>query len=157
MLLGKRFKEFIESSPVSVIIRGTLERVLDPDKLEQVFENHAVRQYTRELTFAQCGEIMSDVVFQVSQSVGAWYKTHPDELSVTRQALYDKLKHLELPISAALVRHSEAELRPAMKAMGIRPQPLLPGYRMRVLDGNHLAGTDHRILELRRHRAAALP
>ena len=157
MLLGKRFNEFIESSPVSVIIRGTLERVLDPDKLQQVFEDHAVRQYTRELTFAQCGEIMSDVVFQVCPSVGAWYKTHPDELSVTRQALYDKLKHLELPISAALVRHSEAELRPAMKAMGIRPQPLLPGYPMRVLDGNHLAGTDHRILELRRHRAAALP
>jgi IS4 transposase len=157
MLLGKRFKEFVESSPVSVIIRGTLERVLDPDKLEQVFENHAVRQYTRELTFAQCGEIMSDVVFQVSPSVGAWYKTHPDELSVTRQALYDKLKHLELSVSAGLVRHSEVELRPAMKAMGIRPQPLLPGYPMRVLDGNHLAGTDHRILELRRHRAAALP
>jgi IS4 transposase len=157
MLLGKRFEEFIESSPVSVMIRGTLERVLDPDKLEQVFEDHAVRQYTLELTFAQCGEIMSDVVFQVCPSVGAWYKAHPDALSVTRQAVYDKLKHLELPISAALVRHSEAELRPALKAMGIRPAPLLPGFRLRVLDGNHLAGTDHRILELRRHRAAALP
>jgi len=157
MLLGKRFEEFIESSPVSVMIRGTLERVLDPDKLEQVFKDHAVRQYTLELTFAQCGEIMSDVVFQVCPSVGAWYKAHPDALSVTRQAVYDKLKHLELPISAALVRHSEAELRPALKAMGIRPAPLLPGFRLRVLDGNHLAGTDHRLLGLRRHRAAALP
>jgi IS4 transposase len=116
-----------------------------------------VRQYTLELTFAQCGEIMSDVVFQVCPSVGAWYKAHPDALSVTRQAVYDKLKHLELPISAALVRHSEAELRPALKAMGIRPAPLLPGFRLRVLDGNHLAGTDHRLLGLRRHRAAALP
>jgi len=157
MLLGKRFEAFIESSPVSVMIRGTLERVLDPGKLERVFEDHAVRQYTRELTFAQCGEIMSDVVFQVVPSVGAWYKDHPDEVSVTRQAVYDKLKHLELPISAALVRHSDAELRPAMKAIGVRPPALLPGYRVRVLDGNHLAGTDHRILELRRHRAAALP
>jgi len=157
MLLGKRFEQFIERSPVSVMIRGTLERVLDPDKLEQVFDDNAVRQYTRELTFAQCGEIMSDVVFRVCPSVGAWYKAHPGELSVTRQAVYDKLKHLELPISAALVRHSEAELRPALKAMGIRPAPLLPGYRLRVLDGNHLAGTDHRILELRRHGAAALP
>lgn len=157
MLLGKRFEAFIEASPVSVMIRGTLERVLNPDKLEQLLKDHAVRQYTRELTFAQCGEIMSDVVFQVVPTVGAWYKAHPDELSVTRQAVYDKLKHLELPVSAALVRHSDAELRPALKAMGIRPAALLPGYRVRVLDGNHLAGTDHRILELRRHRAAALP
>jgi IS4 transposase len=157
MLLGKRFEAFIEASPVSVMIRGTLERVLDPGKLEQLFENYAVRQYTRELTFAQCGEIMSDVVFRVSPTVGAWYKAHPGEVSVTRQAVYDKLKHLELPISAALVRHSDAELRPVLKGMGIRPPGLLPGFRVRVLDGNHLAGTDHRILELRRHRAAALP
>ena len=157
MLLGERFEAFVEDSPASVMIRGTLERVLDPERLERVFEDHAVRQYTRDLTFAQCGEIMSDVVFRVSPSVGAWYKAHPDEVSVTRQAVYDKLKHIELPISAALVHHSEAELRPALKAMSIRPQPLLPGFRVRVLDGNHLAGTDHRILELRRHRAAALP
>jgi hypothetical protein len=72
MLLGKRFEAFIEASPVSVMIRGTLERVLDPGKLERVFEDYAVRQYTRELTFAQCGEIMSDVVFRVSPTVGAW-------------------------------------------------------------------------------------
>ncbi len=157
MLLGKRFEAFIKGSPVSVMIRGALERVLDPAKLQQVFEDHAVRQYTRELTFAQCGEIMSDVVFRVSPSVGAWYKAHPGELSVTRQALYDKLKHTDLPVLSALVGYSNAELLPALKAMGIRPQPLLPGHRVRVLDGNHLAGTDHRILELRRHRAAALP
>ena len=37
------------------------------------------------------------------------------------------------------------------------PPPLLPGYRVRVLDGNHLAGTEHRVKELRRYRAAALP
>jgi IS4 transposase len=157
MLLGKRFEAFIEASPVSVMVRGTLERVLDPGKLGKLFDEHAVKQYTRQLTFGQCCEIMSDVVFQVVPAVGAWYKAHPGELAVTRQAVYDKLKHLELPISAALVRHSAAELRPAMKAMGIRPAAFLPKYRVRILDGNHLAGTDHRILELRRHRAAALP
>jgi IS4 transposase len=157
MLLGERFEEFIKASPVSVMIRGALERVLDPEKLEQVFADHAVEQYTRELKFSQCGEVLSDVVFRVSPSVGAWYKSHPDLLKVTRQALYDKLKHVELPVSAALVRYSDEALRPAMKAMGIRPQPLLSGVRVRVLDGNHLAGTEHRLLELRRHRAAALP
>ena len=33
----------------------------------------------------------------------------------------------------------------------------LPGWDVRILDGNHLAGTDHRIAELRRLGAAALP
>lgn len=157
MLLGKQFDKFVEASPVSVMVQGTLERVFDPVKVQQVFDDNAVTQYTKELTFYQCGQIMSDVVFQVSPSVGAWYKAHPDELNVTRQAVYDKLKHIELPVSATLVRYSYAELFPVAKAMGIRPRPLLTGYRVRALDGNHLSGTDHRILETRRHRAAVLP
>src|SRR6185369_6417857 len=88
---------------------------------------------------------------------GAWYKAHPDEVSVTRQAIYDKLKRLEIPISAALVRYSGAELRICLERLKPLPPEPVPGYRLRVLDGNHLAGTEHRIRELRRHRAAALP
>jgi IS4 transposase len=33
----------------------------------------------------------------------------------------------------------------------------LPGYRVRILDGNHLPGSEHRIKELRTIRAGALP
>jgi len=35
--------------------------------------------------------------------------------------------------------------------------PLLPGYRIKYLDGNHLSGTEHRIEELRFEAAGALP
>ena len=63
MLLGKQFDRFVEASPVSVMVQGTLERVFDPVKLQQVFDDYAVSQYTKELTFDQCGQIMSDVVF----------------------------------------------------------------------------------------------
>src|SRR4051812_36741300 len=35
--------------------------------------------------------------------------------------------------------------------------PLLPGYHVKILDGNHLAGTEHRLKELRTIRAGALP
>jgi len=41
--------------------------------------------------------------------------------------------------------------------LGAQAPPRLPQYRVRVLDGNHLAGTEHQIFELRRFRAAALP
>ena len=37
MILGECFEKFIERSPVSVMVRGTLERVFDPEKLERVF------------------------------------------------------------------------------------------------------------------------
>jgi hypothetical protein len=157
MILGECFEKFIERSPVSVMVRGTLERVFDPEKLEQVFTDNAVLQYTRELTFAQCVGLMSDVVFRIAPSVGAWYKAHREGMPVTRQAVYDKLKHLELPIAAGLVEYAGRELGASLRQMPAPPPPLLPGYRVRVLDGNHLAGTAHRLLELRRYRAAALP
>jgi IS4 transposase len=157
MLLGKRFEQFVEDSPVSVMVRGSLERVFDPACLERVFETNAVLQYTKELTFSQCVHVMSDVVFRISPTVGAWYQEHRADVSVTRQALYDKLKHLELGISAALVAYSAQALLPVVKNMKAQRKPLLKGFRLRVLDGNHLAGTEHRILELRPYRAAALP
>lgn len=157
MVLGECFERFIERSPVSVMVRGTLERVFDPEKLERVFTDNALLQYTRELTFAQCVGLMSDVVFRIAPSVGAWYKGHREELTVTRQAVYDKLKRLELPIAAGLVEYAGRELGACLRQMPSPPPPLLPGYRVRVLDGNHLAGTEHRLGELRRYRAAALP
>jgi hypothetical protein len=139
------------------MVSGTLERVFEPEVLDGIFQDHAVLGYTKELAFSQCVQIMSDVVFQESPSVGAYYQAHPDEIPVTRQAVYNKLKRLEPQIPAALVHYSAEQLLPCVKAMGSQPPPLLPRYRVRVLDGNHLTGTEHRIFELRRFRAAVLP
>src|SRR5712692_7733166 len=110
MFLGECFKKFIERSPVSVMVRGTLERVFDPAKLERVFADHALLQYPRALTFAQCVGLRSAVVFRIAPPVGAWYKTHREELRVTRQAVYDKLKRRELPSAAGLVQYAGREL-----------------------------------------------
>jgi len=156
-MLGECFEKFLARSPVSVMVRGILERVFDPEKLERVFTDNALLQYTRELTFAHCVELMSDVVFRIVPSVGAWYKAHQDEIPVTRQAVYDKLKHLELPTAAGLVAYAGRELGACLQQMPSPPSSLLPGYRVRVLDGNHVAGTEHHVKELRRYRAAALP
>jgi hypothetical protein len=157
MLLGKPFAAFIDKSPVSVMVSGTLERIFEPMLLDRIFRDHAVLGYAKELTFSQCVQIMSAVVFKESPSVGAYYQAHPDEIPVSRQAVYNKLKRMEPLIPAAVVRYSAKELLPCVKAMGSQVPPLLPRYRVRVLDGNHLTGTEHRIFELRRFRAAVLP
>jgi hypothetical protein len=157
MLLGKPFAAFVKDSPISVMVRGTVERIFDPKVLDRIFQDHAVLGYIKELSFSACVQIMSDVVFKESPSVGAYCQAHRKEIPVTRQAVYDKLKHLESQVPAALVCYSATELLPCLKLMGAQPSPLLPHYRVRVLDGNHLAGTEHRIFELRRFRAAALP
>src|SRR5262249_3795702 len=141
MILGECFEKFMDRSPVSVMVRGTLERGFDPEKVERVVSDNALLQYTRELTFAQCVGLMSDVVFRIVPSVGAWYKAHQEEIPVTRQAVYDKLKHLELPTAAGLVAYAGRELGACLQQMPSLPWSLLPGYRGRVLGGNHLART----------------
>jgi len=157
MLLGKKFQAFVDRSPVSVMVRGTLERLLHPEPLERLFQAHAISQYTVKITFAQCVQIMDAVVFKTVPSVGAWYKDHGHLLSATRQSMYDKLKLIEPAVSAALVHYAGSELLECMRLMKGAPKETLPGLRIRVLDGNHLTGTEHRLKELRGTRAAALP
>jgi IS4 transposase len=48
-------------------------------------------------------------------------------------------------------------LTPVIDAMGGGRAEWLPGYRVRILDGNHLPGTEHRLKELRTIGAGALP
>ena len=47
-MLGKIFQRFVERSPISVMARGLLERVLDSNKVDELFERVAKRQYTRD-------------------------------------------------------------------------------------------------------------
>jgi IS4 transposase len=56
-----------------------------------------------------------------------------------------------------LVHHSGSELLTCVQTMKRAPKACLPGFRLRVLDGNHLTGTEHRLEGLRGTRAAALP
>jgi len=41
MLLGHVFERFVQESPVSVMVRGLLEKFLCPQKLDELFEQSA--------------------------------------------------------------------------------------------------------------------
>lgn len=156
-MLGKRFETFVEQSPVSVMVRGVLERAFEANRLNALFEKTAEKGYTRELLFSTLVQLMSEVVLGVSPSVHAAYQDASEPLKVSVTAVYDKLAGLEPEVSAALVRDSAQHLAPVRGALEGQTPAWLPGYRVLILDGNHLAGTEHRIKELRRRRAAALP
>jgi hypothetical protein len=60
-------------------------------------------------------------------------------------------------IAAALVAHSARKLAPVMQRLGGGLSALLSGYRVRILDGNHLGASEHRLRELRVLAAGPLP
>lgn len=157
MLLGDVFERFAQEAPVSVMVRATLENALHPQALDQLFEATAQRQYTRTLLFSSVVDLMSLVVCRIRPSIHAAYQKLAPVLGVTRKAVYDKLDGLEPEIGAALVGHTATALGPVITAMGGELPPWLPGYHIRVVDGNHLAGTEHRLKELRTTGAGALP
>ena len=156
MLLGGPFEKFVEASPVSVMMRGIIENLFHPERLERVFEKNALTQYTRILPFATVAEVMGEVVFNMKPSVNAALKDRGETLPVSVSAFYQKLNGIEPHVSAVLVRDSAAQLAPVIRKLGART-PLLRGYNIRILDGNHFAATEHRLPETRGETAAPLP
>jgi len=137
--------------------RCVLENLLDPQRLDALFERTAKVQYTRDLVFSSVVDLMGQVVLGLQPSIHAAYQAQAQELGVSDQAVYDKLNHVELGVSAELVRDSARQAAGVIDALGAGRPALLPGYRTKILDGNHLSATEHRLAELRGTWAAPLP
>jgi hypothetical protein len=157
MLLDTIFAPFVKERPICVMARAVLERLLDAQRLDALFARTAERQYTRELLFSSLVHLMSEVVLGVHPTVHAAYQVQKATLGVSTTALYNKLDRVETGVSAALVRDSARLAEPVVKALRASHPRWLPGYQIKVLDGNHLSSTEHRLKELRATWAAPLP
>lgn len=84
-------------------------------------------------------------------------RANATKLNVSRTAVYNKLSGIEVAVSAALLTETSLQMATLMALIGGAPTPILSGYPVRILDGNCLAATDHRLKVLRAQAAAALP
>ena len=157
LLLGRLFQPFVEQRPICVMARCVLENLLNPQRLDALFERTAKVQYTRELVFSSVVDLMGQVVLGLQPSIHAAYQAQALAIGVSDQAVYDKRNHMELGISAELVRDSARQAADVIDALDAGLPAFLPGYRTKILDGNHLSATAHRLEELRGTWAAPLP
>jgi IS4 transposase len=157
MLANPVFERFVEKSPMSVMVRGVAERVLNPELLNEWFDNTAESQYTRDLLFSSVFDLMSQVVCGTQKTVHSAYQASVEEIGVSITALYDKINRLEITTSAELVRYASAEVSAVIEELGGTRPALMPGMRVKLLDGNCIAASEHRLKELRSTGAGALP
>lgn len=157
MDLPKIFEPFVRESATSVMARGILENVLPPEELDTLFVEHAVRQYEDELLFSTLFEIAALTVAGTRKSINSSYHSIRERVQVCVRAVYDKLTKTETQVSQALVRHSASRSAAIVKSLGPASMPLLPKLNIKILDGNHLAGTEHRLEETRRSNSQPLP
>lgn len=156
-LLTSLLERFATHFPIPTMARALLERSFHPDRLNAWFKTVAQGQYTRKLLFSTLFELMMQVVTRQQPSVHAAYQGAREPIAVTLKAVYDKLNALEPAISAALVDDSGEQARQMIDALGGAREPLLSGYRVKILDGNALGGREHRLKETRGRTAAPLP
>jgi hypothetical protein len=156
-MFSEIFQRFMEKSPVPVMVQILLERALSAKKLNMIFERATDAQYTRTLLFSSVFELMQLVVFKTFPTVNAAYKVKSAQIGVSITSVYNKLNGLGSNVSATLVRETAAEKAQIIDALGAVRQPWLPGYRIKVLDGNCIEATEHRLEVLRDTKAGALP
>jgi len=157
MVLGQVFERFIEESPVSVMVRGLMENFLSPQKLDQLFERNSEIQYTKELLFSTVVEMMSAVTCGIRPSIPAAYQARAQEVGVSVTSVYNKLNAMESNVSAELVRETAGEMEATIRHLNGALPNWLPNYRVKILDGNALAASEHRLQPLRSCDSAPLP
>ena len=103
-MLGKVFECFVEKSPLSVRVRGTLERVLGADQRDAWCARTAQKPSTRPVLFSTVYDGLRQVVFRIKPSVRAAYRDQEDKVGTSLSALSNTRNGGETPTSAALVR-----------------------------------------------------
>ena len=155
-----RMEAALEISPVTVLVRGVLEWTFPDERLQALYEQ-APRCWTRELTVQALFRLVTEVVAGARNAVHAAYQADQSQpepsIPVSAEAVYGKLGRMPHEFGSLLVQTSAERLLPVLAHGQPRQFPGLKGYRVQIIDGTDLGGTEHRLAVLRGIKAAGLP
>ena len=157
MILPAILDPFADRAAPAVMTRLALDWILQGDTIDPLLDEVAHRQYSREFLLAHFVEVLADVACGFRPSVRSAFLRRQLQDVASIRAFYAKLARMEPAVPEAVVRTTAERARRLIEAAGgLRDEPV-PGYSARIIDGNVLTGTDHRIAATRRTRSATLP
>jgi hypothetical protein len=157
LVLPAILNPFVKDAPAAVMTRLALDWIIDGTPLDELFEEVAGNQYTREFTLTHFVQVMGDVASGFRTSPRAAFLERDLALIASISAFYRKLNRMGLAVPEAVVRRTALRARQLIVAGGgLMPEPV-EGYAARILDGNVLTGSEHRITPLRTTWSAGLP
>src|SRR3954453_7587579 len=71
MILSDVFERFAQDAPLPVMAQGVMENALNPQTLDQLFEDVARKQFTHKLLSSTIADLMSVVVCRIRPSIHA--------------------------------------------------------------------------------------
>ncbi|QDU88942.1 hypothetical protein Pla175_23260 [Pirellulimonas nuda] len=150
-------ERFAKQAPAAVMVRALLANVLSDKELDAIFRESAERQVEGPLLFSQVVGLLHLVVTKAQPSLHAAYQQRRAELGVSIAALYQKLAGIETCVTRELVCRTAARMGAVVAELVPDAPAPLPGYEVRILDGFHLAASEHRLKETRGVRGGPLP
>jgi hypothetical protein len=157
MVLPAILDPFAKGAAPAVMTRIVLDWMIEATSIDPILDDVAQGQYSREFLLGHFVEVMADVACGFRPSPRAAFLKRQFDQIASISAFYRKLGRMEPAVSAAIVRETaDRAFQLISAAGGLLPEPI-PGYAARILDGNILTGTDHRITPTRSTRSAALP
>ena len=162
MAMQPRMETAIEVSPLAVLVRGVLEWACPQSFFEELFDRECrPTQWTRKLAISAIAWRMLAVVSGVRRSVFAAFQADQaadaPTITATASALYAKYGRIDPRFTTAVVRESGRRMSELLRAAGVKEPFGWEGFRVIILDGTDLGGTEHRLKVLRGIKAAGLP
>ena len=62
LLIDDSLEKLAKGGPVALMARALMERALEPDSINRLFEDNAERQYSKRLMFSSMVDVMTAVV-----------------------------------------------------------------------------------------------
>ena len=156
-MFAEIFDKFASKRPMATLGLMSVHAIFSNSVIDQVFEEASSRQYTKELAFSACVRLLGEVALLGTASVNAAYKKVDASIPVSISAVYQKLRCVEPSVCQALVAVTAKKSANLIKHLKATREEPIPGYRLRVIDGNYLARSERRIKELRDSNVAAIP
>ncbi len=150
-------ERLIKTSPVPVMVRATLENILSPDFINQIFRDNAVIQSERRLLFSSIVELMFIVVCRLKPSLHSGFVYLEKLFTVSAKSVYNKINKVEPVVSQELVVQTASRLKEVIDELGVRNPSPVPGYEVRIVDGNYHPASHRRLKVLRNVSAGPLP
>ena len=157
MILPAILDPFVEGAPAAVMTRLALDWILDGTPWTSILQEVAEGQFEREFTLQPLRPGHARRGLRVPSHAARRFPA-----ARTRAGRLDlRLLPEARPDGTGASPRRSSATRPLGAATdraggGLMPEPI-PGYAARILDGNVLAGTEHRIEPLRTTWSAGLP
>jgi hypothetical protein len=157
VILPAILNPLVEGAPAAVMTRIAMDWIVEQTPLDELLQEVAEGQYEREFALSHFVQVMLDVACGFRPTPRAAFMRREFQRIASISAFYRKLGRMELAVTEEVVRRTARRARQLIVAAGgLLPEPI-PGYSARIVDGNVLAGSEHRIVPLRTTWSAGLP